>query len=250
MRVVIPTQKSLQEYEKTTQFQCLKRLQIDYEDNNRGEYYPYENFTIDIYYNNTIGLSQLYNDCLWNSCKDEDIVVFLHDDVEIHDAFFVDKLKKAHEQYNIVGLAGATTQHYSTDKPSVWHLCVQHNDSVKGFVSHYIYKGFHGAKESHYNSSYFGPTPGPVVVIDGLFISVDVKKVKDKLKEDLLFDGHFKWHHYDINMSICAYNHGVTIGVFPIFCIHHGLGEFINVPEWKQSHEQFLKKYNGFKMNV
>ena len=56
--------------------------------------------------------------------------------------------------------------------PLVWHLRKSHVSDSRGFVSHYVPKNsVLGNSDTHVNSSYFGPTPSAVVVIDGLFMS-------------------------------------------------------------------------------
>lgn len=241
IRIVVPTPKTEEEYKQTVQYNCLANLIKKYDLEGEDE-----RLVLEIEEENTTGLSKLYNKFLarpkWNWLYGtDDIIVFMHDDLEVHDQFLVEKLKKAHETYDIVGLAGATSQRYTKDKPSVWHLCKDKNDDTRGIVSHFIPKGFNNSANAHYNSAYFGPTPSKVDVIDGLFISVKVKALEEK---NVTFDDDFNFHHYDMALCLRAKQAGLKIGVWPIFCVHHGLGEF-NTPEWKASHELFIQKYGN-----
>ena len=249
MRIVIPTPKHREEYIESTAGKCLFKLD-KITDQEKG----YHSLDIRIDEKNTIGLSKLYNNHLskpsW-SWKDalldgENNILFIHDDLEIHDAFFTEKLKKAHEIYDIVGLAGATSQDYTTPSPSVWHLSKQKPEDARGIVSHYIPKGFQGVSQSHYNSAYFGPTPSTVCVIDGLFMSIKMSALNGKYD---IFDEDFDFHHYDMAMCQRATQLGLKIGVWPIFCVHHGLGEF-NTPEWKESDRKFKEKYGNYKFKL
>lgn len=253
IRIVIPTPKTEAEYCQTVQYKCLSKLSstngllIEYNE----EYNP-DALELKIIANNSSGLSKVYNDYLQSSNNTEiigDIVVFMHDDLEIHDQFFVEKLVKAHEIYDIVGLAGAVSQKYTNDKPSVWHLCREKTEDARGIVSHFMPKGFNNSANAHYNSAYFGPTPSPVKVIDGLFMSVNVRTIREKLKDVELFDNSFDFHHYDMAMAINADKHNISMGVWPIFCVHHGLGEF-DTPEWKKSHQTFIQKYGNMQTKL
>ncbi len=248
MTIVIPTPTSKKLYQEQTEYRCLERLQEKYlvlEQNEEGtikNYFKCNAFQLDIVENNKKGLSKLYNEKLIQY-KDNDIVVFMHDDLEIHDQFLVDKLKVAHQHYDIVGLAGATTQSYNKGQPLVWHLSKDRPEDSRGIVSHFIPKGAMGGtiKETHYNSAYFGPTPGPVAVMDGLFMSFKMSALKDNYK---IFDDEFDWHHYDMAMCLNAKERGLTMGVWPIFCVHRGLGEFADQVEWQKSAKLFNKKVN------
>lgn len=246
IRIVIPTQKTEEEYKQTSQYKCLEKLQ-----NNNLLSTGYSKLIIEIESENKRGLPEVYNNYLKQIGRDwkhatNSFIVFIHDDLEIHDQFFLEKVLKAHEKYDIVGLAGAISQKYDQTKPSVWHLCRENQHDARGFVSHSIPKGFNGSAIAHINSAYFGPTPDEVCVIDGLFISVNVQPLYDK---KVTFDEDFEFHHYDMAFCVRAKQAGLKIGVYPIFCIHSGLGEF-NTPEWKESHQKFIEKYNNLKLHV
>lgn len=249
IKIIIPTQKTEEDYKKTSAYKCLEKILFV---NNLlcTEQEDYDvSIDIEIIENNTLGLSKLYNlalSKLYNSNLDDhkdDIMVFMHDDLEIHDLWFVEKLLKAHETYDIVGLAGASSQDYTTNKPTAWHLCAKNND-LHGIVNHAIPQGFNNSPTSHINSVYFGSTPHEVAVIDGLFISV---KPKTLIEKNVKFDEDFQFHHYDISFCVNAKKAGLKIGVYPIFVIHHGLGE-MNNPEWQESHLKFKQKYNNYKI--
>lgn len=226
IKIIIPTKQEYNTFKKSNTYKCISEVA--------------KNCIIHPCCNNTTGLSELYQNVLNDS--DNDIVLFMHDDLEIHDHYLVDKLLKAHQTYDIVGLAGATSQNYNTDKPMVWHLCREKPEHSRGIVSHYIPKGFNGVSETHINSAYFGPTPGSVVVIDGLFMSFKMSALKDKGE---VFDRNFTFHHYDLAMCINAIEKGLTIGVWPIYCLHYGLGEFANDKIWQKHAIEFKQKYGN-----
>jgi GT2 family glycosyltransferase len=239
--VVIATTLTKGAFKETNTFKCISRI---IEANNM----PYRgfNYFLQVFYENSIGLSELYQTYLNNTGAD--YVVFIHDDLEIHDIMIFDKLVKAHEQYDIVGLAGSLSQDYTTDKPPAWHLAQMEPRHARGIVSHYIPKDCGGGtNEAYTNSVFFGPSPAQVVVIDGLFMSFKISSVP---KDTELFDKDFTFHFYDLCLSCRAYNYGLKVGVWPIFAIHHGLGEFHSDPLWQKLMIDFRSRYRYYKASI
>ena len=235
IRIIVPTQLLEEEYRNTNYYKAL--IRVCHSSQSVHECH------ITILENNSIGLSQLYNDYLrlYTSPQNAtDIIVFMHDDLEIHDAYFVEKLVKAHQSYDIVGLAGATSQDYSGNTPA-WHLCLKQPRDGRGFVSHYI------PNPGYYNSAFFGPTPAQVLLIDGLFMSFNLQKL-DKLFDEgrELFDPEFSFHFYDMAMCVNAHGYGISVGVWPIFAIHSGLGDFNADPLWHKLAVKFKEKYGTY----
>lgn len=226
IRIFVPTPLSAEELEKTFP-QNVSKMTLDR--------LPKDQVIVEYIYNNNIGLSKLYNKILLREKTNnpKDIVLFIHDDVEIHDCYFVGKLQKAHEEFDIVGLAGGENPRYdmATGQLALWHTACSRN-SLHGIVAHYI------PKDKLYNSVYFGGVPHKVDVIDGLFMSFNLAKIEDVN----IFDEDFEFHHYDLAMCENASINNLSIGVWLIFVVHHGLGEFNN-DIWKKSNEQFIKKY-------
>ena len=223
IRFVVPTKKNKNDYTLTKPGICLNSVDTNY---------------ITILHNNNQGLPKIYNQIL-ETDTDSDIIVFMHDDVEIHDRFILDKLKKAHEIYDIVGLAGAETQDYN--KSLAWHTASESN-KLHGFVSHVIPAKYSPSKTPYVNSTFFGPTPSEVCVIDGLFISINMKKCRE-LGKIPKFNDIFDFHFYDLSFCADAQKQGLTIGVYPIFVIHYGLGDSMNSESWKFNAHLFQKNY-------
>ena len=171
----------------------------------------------------------------------------MHDDIEIHDLFFLDKVVFAHEKYDIVGIAGGASQTYKDKKLLAWHLCLNKHQDGRGFISHSIPKDVGGYGFPYINSTYFGPTPAEVVFIDGVFTSFKTKSLKTS---GVVFDDVFTFHHYDMAMCADAKKVGLTIGVMPIFSIHHGLGNFNAEPLWHKTNELFKAKYSDYSFSV
>lgn len=187
--------------------------------------YPYFTIVTD----NQEGLPKIYNTFLTEEHADKNII-FIHDDVLIEDVFFTEKLDIAFEKFDIVGLAGATACNLNKPIPA-WHVMCEPNERV-GEVAH--------AAQGKTWTSVFGPTDSRALVIDGLFIGVNVAKM---LETGTKFDEDFDFHHYDISFCLNANKNKVKIGVAPIKVTHFGLGDSMNTPEWVVSADNFKKKY-------
>lgn len=232
MLIVIATPKSSEEYWASVPGECLRKY---LKNNQRTDSY--------IVGNNSDGLSNVYNRVInpdgakTSELEPDDIYVFMHDDVEIHDLFFYEKLKKAHETYDIVGVAGATKQVYTKDRPSLWHLnCDNFIWGTGGKPG-----DGRGSIITPHNGqimpTVFGPSPSDVAFIDGCFISVNIKKVKEM---GLKFDEDFNFHHYDLQFCLDAQKLGLKIGVWPIY-LHH------NSPGLRSFDQKFLESDRKFK---
>lgn len=241
IKIIIPTKQKSDIFQSSSTYQCLQSILVDST--------VQKNLNIGCSFQpiceNSKGLSELYQDEL--NKNDADYMLFMHDDLEIHDHFLIKKLLKAHESFDIVGLAGATTQDYSKNVPMVWHLCREKPEHSRGIVGHYIPQGFNGVSETHINSAYFGPTPGPVVVIDGLFMSFKMSSLKGKGE---IFNRNFTFHHYDMAMCVNAIDMNLKVGVWPIYALHYGLGEFANDSTWQRHANEFKQLYGQKKLSL
>ena len=256
MLIVVATPKSAEEYWNSVPGKCLTKfisfhLSYKNEHNDKElEWYGMSYWTEigdRVIPNNKKGLPEIYNNILYpvkgdfdvvdHYGKEDDICVFMHDDVEIHDLFFYEKLKKAHETYDIVGVAGATKQAYSKDRPSLWHL------SCDNFIWGTGGKPGDGRgsiitpSNGQIIPTVFGPSPSDVKFIDGCFISVNIKKMKEV---GLKFDDDFNFHHYDLQLCLDANKLGLKIGVWPIY-LHH------NSPGLRNFDQKFLESDKKFK---
>jgi hypothetical protein len=181
-----------------------------------------------ILFENKEGLSKVYNKFINESYKNKKII-FIHDDVLIEDLFWEEKLNIAFEKYNIVGLAGSRKVDLS--KPPAWHLMSDKQDH-RGEVAH--------SHQKQVWTTCFGPTESRVLVMDGLFIAVDINSL---LKTGLKFDEKFDFHHYDITFCLNANRNKIKMGVTPIRVIHFGLGDSMNTEDWQKSAIKFNQFY-------
>lgn len=189
--------------------------------------------------NNEKGLSENYNQILKNYKNEFDYIIFLHDDLIVDDANICEKLIQAHKDYDIVGLAGGINPVVA--KPALWHLMCGGfgSGNLRGAVAH-------PASLQHQNNQIFmtsfGPTPARVVILDGLFLSVNCKRI---IETNWKFNENYKFHHYDIASSIDANNKKLKLGVTPIWVVHSSPG-LLNPGDssFLQSQEKFIQEYS------
>jgi hypothetical protein len=195
---------------------------------------------LDVYFKkeNTDGLSKSYNNFLYSKEASEyDIVVFCHDDVFIDDLKLKNKLQAATDLgYDIIGLAGCVNP--KIIRPALWHLMAGgvNSNNLRGIVNHY-----QDESRAHHFATNFGPTPSRVAVLDGLFLAVNVGKVKEA---SWRFNENYIFHHYDIASCLDANSKKLKLGVYPINVIHcsHGLRSFDD--NFKNSEDAFMREYS------
>lgn len=186
--------------------------------------------------NNTVGLSKRYNEFIESKGKDFDYVAFIHDDVFLDDLRLVEKLQRAHQAFDIVGLAGGINP--SIKAPALWHLmCGGFNSgNLRGAVSH-------PCSKDQIMVTNFGPSPCRVAILDGLFLSVDIRKINSVRWR---FNENYTFHHYDIASSIDANNKRLKLGVAPIWVMHASPGLLnVNDDVFVSSQEKFLSEYSS-----
>lgn len=181
-----------------------------------------------ILFENKDGLPKVYNKFINDSYVGK-YVIFIHDDVLVEDLFWEEKLNIAFEKYDMVGLAG--TKKADLSRPPAWHLMSDRQEHC-GEVAH--------SHEKQVWTTCFGPTDSRVLIMDGLFIAVNVSKL---VNSGVRFDERFDFHHYDLTLCLRANKNKLKLGVTPIRVVHFGLGDSMNTPEWQKSSELFKEYY-------
>ena len=163
--------------------------------------------------------------------QDDDIIVFIHDDVEILSTpskFFklIEIAKKP--GVGFVGVAGACN---FTKNGSWW--AARQTGETRGFV-------WQGDNEETMTPNYFGPA-GQVVVLDGCLIAATYKTIKDigLTQPDYLSSG---WDYYDIHMTFLAHYKGYANYVVPIMIRHESDGQMRE--GWYKAKDEFMKEWN------
>lgn len=201
--------------------------------------YDEAQFDFEVVKDNSSGLPEVYNRFLTEKNKDK-IVLFAHDDLEIHDLNLVEKLNES--PWDITGLAGSSQ--FTFQDKNLWHICAPPG-THSGSVTHPLAvqeQTFVRVDPTKRLSTLFGPWPQRCLVLDGLFLAVNVEKA---LEVGWFFDERHKFHHYDIASCLGANEKKLKMGTFPIFVVHHGLGNSFMTPEWEQSNEIFKKNWQN-----
>jgi len=170
-------------------------------------------------------LSQVYNEIIKESSND--IVVLCHDDIEFDTKYWGEKLLKNFEksEYGVLGLAGTKFLHESGQW---WKIA----NTMYGVVNHK-----HDGKKWTSVYSKNNDTFEDVVVIDGLFIAFDKRKIKHQFDETI--NG---FHFYDLGFSLPNFLDGVKIGVmFNIKVTHLSVGQ--TNQQWEENRIIFSEKY-------
>lgn len=179
-----------------------------------------------------VGLTQIYEDMLKSDKVDNNVIVFIHDDIEFLKKGWgaeILRLFNEHKDYGIIGVAGSA----QFDENGAWwqykkkYGQVLHRHDGKSWLTAFSPLLDHDLQE--------------VCVIDGLFMAVHKKRISKN------FDPEVKgFNFYDIDFCLANYIDGKTkIGVTTnIRIAHNSVGEM--KPEWYENREQINKKYKDY----
>lgn len=185
-----------------------------------------------------VGLSQFYNSFLRPQYRGE-IAVFIHDDVVVQDWCLVPRLREAMQHFDVVGVAGNCNPDYSQPSWALGWDRAKHPDApatntiLSGAVAHL------SADRTGIGISHFGPAPKRCVLVDGLFIAVNVDKA---LEKKVRFDDQFEFHFYDMDFCRSADRGGLRIGTWPIALAHGSIGGF-QTPAWESAKQAYFRKW-------
>lgn len=165
----------------------------------------------------------------------EDLFIFCHDDIEIHEPKedFLNILKEETEPTDVgfVGPAGTT----SLGKNAVWW------DSEKWKAGKHRGRVFHVHPDQIHPVETLYGFPGPVVVLDGLFLAARARTISQVgLEKPEYFEG--KWDFYDIHYTTKAFLEGFTNKAVNVKIVHHSLGELVGRDSWHKNREAFISE--------
>jgi glycosyltransferase involved in cell wall biosynthesis len=177
--------------------------------------------------NNGEDLTKSYNRGLKQAKNN--IVVFCHDDITLETKNWGNKLIKLFEsnpEYGIIGVAGTKYLSQSGrwwENPKKMYGRVQHTHEGKTWLSSY--------------SADLGQNLEEVVLVDGLFFSVDKSKIKKTFNEDVK-----GFHFYDVNFCFENYIENVKVGVTTVIRVNHQSIGMTN-EQWEANRVEFSEKF-------
>ncbi len=195
-----------------------------------------------------VGLPTLYNRAI-EAAPRGTVLLFVHDDVYLHDAYLQARLSEAIEHADLVGLAGsrgipADAVSWALDFTDElvargWHS----GPSVRlaGAVSHALTPtGLIGPGAPPLSERFcYGRLQAEVDTLDGLFIAALV----DMLREhSVRFDERFDFHLYDVDFCRQARAANLVLSTYPILVSHASGGDY-SAPEWKAAARLYRQKW-------
>ena len=190
------------------------------------------NFMLCAAFENSIGLPKIYNEFIHRS-EDDNIIVFIHDDVWIDDYFFVNRIIEGLTVYDVIGIAGnrrripfQASWGFLDINASQWD-----QENLSGAIAH--------GKQSFGNVMLFGDTPAECELLDGVFIAA---KRKILINNNVSFDPLFDFHFYDMDFCRSARQKGLHIGTWPI-CLTHQSHALFGTQQWRDMYDMYIKKW-------
>lgn len=189
---------------------------------------------LQLFDNNTRGLSSIYNAALEDAKQNPAILVFVHDDVWMSDIFWHERIRESLGRFDVVGLAGNVRR---LPRQPAWafasaDLRWDERKYLSGTVAHG--KGFPST-----NVAIFGPSGQECKLLDGLMLIADSETL---VSREVRFDERFKFHFYDMDFCRQAELKGLRMGTWPLGVVHESGGAF-GTASWREGYDAYLKKY-------
>jgi GT2 family glycosyltransferase len=199
------------------------------------KFYDYPFVSLDLYTENSKGLSEIYNLSIEKYLDEDVVIVFAHDDLHILDFYWARHLFEGLHAYDLIGLVGNKTRSPMQaswaflDTQGTWDK----SENLSGIVGH-------GNKFPGDSLGIFGSS-GEVKLLDGLFLAAKSETFK---KSNIRFDARFKFHFYDMDICRSASESGLRLGTIPLSVIHESKGDFSSA-NWLESYHAYIKKWNN-----
>lgn len=222
IKLVVATRYSETDfYEKSATGKSLKKFMPDF-------------VSLDLYSNNTEGLSKIYNKSIYQPEDDNLIMVFTHDDVYFLDYFWFYRIQEALQNFDVIGLVGNKSRQFQQPSWAFKNSKMELDDieNFSGVIAH-------GKNESTWKIDFFGQPRQQVKLIDGVFIGV---KRKSLIDNHLFFDERFDFDFYDMDFCRQAEQKGLSLGTWDIAMIHESGGNYSST-SWSNNYHKYLEKW-------
>lgn len=193
--------------------------------------YSTGDYDLKVKFNNTSSLTSSYNEMLKHADINNYNQLFLvHDDIELRQNLSDFDFNG----FTVAGLAGANN--VTIKSPFLWHLSAPREGHL-GAVAH--------GDGKDYIITSFGPFNRKAVLVDGVFIAIDMVKWRDN---PVYFDENIPtpYHFYDISFSLDCNLKKVSVGVVDFPITHRSPGLNKGFEEWKVGESYILNKYSKY----
>ncbi|MBB4199351.1 hypothetical protein CCR94_05835 [Rhodoblastus sphagnicola] len=186
-----------------------------------------------LFFENKRGLGVCYNEAIAETIDEEEILVFVHDDVMIADFFWVDKLMLGLSKFDVIGLAGNKRR---VARQPAWAFVDENwtwddRANLSGIVGHG--EGF------PCNLDVYGDVFQPLKLLDGVLLAA---KKKTFSRNGVRFDEQFKFHFYDMDICRQFEERNLSMAAAPMGVIHRSGGGF-GGEEWRAGYQSYLEKW-------
>ena len=186
-----------------------------------------------LFFSNSRGLSACYNEAIRAAKNEEEILVFVHDDVLIVDFFWIDKILRGFTRFEVLGLAGNKRREPRqpswafVDDTFTWDIA----SNLSGIVGH--------GHQFPCQLSIYGAPGQECKLLDGVFLAT---KKSILTRTQILFDETFDFHFYDMDFCRQAELQRLRMGTIALGIIHASDGAF-GTAQWKANYERYLNKW-------
>ncbi len=187
-----------------------------------------------IAFNNTRGLSTIFNACIENAEEDA-VLVFIHDDVWIDEEQFADVVLAGLQQFDVIGVAG--NKRRVANQPAWPFIDADFTWDSKENLSGRVAHGEHAFGQI----SDYGAVPASCELLDGVFLAA---KKRTLVAKQVMFDDQFDFHFYDLDFCRTAKKAGLTLGTWAVSLTHQSAGAF-GSELWKHHYLGYLRKWEG-----
>lgn len=208
-------------YEKSATGKSLKKFKPDF-------------VKLDLYSENTDGLSKVYNKSIYQPEDDNVIMVFMHDDIHLLDYFWFYRIQEGLQNYDLIGLVGNKSRKFQQPSWAFKNSEMEVDDAVNfsGVIAH-------GVSEDTSKINFLGQPRQEVKLIDGVLIGV---KRKTLIDNHLFFDERFDFDFYDMDLCRQAELKGLKMGTWDIAVMHESGGNY-STSKWIASYQIYVSKW-------
>jgi hypothetical protein len=185
-----------------------------------------------ITFNNQRGLPTIYNDRI-SAADNNDMLIFIHDDVWIDDYFLSERVIEGLQKYDIIGVAG--NRRKVKNQPGWGFVDSKFTEDDKSNLSGSVAHG----KFPFGNVHVFGAVPADCELLDGVLIAA---KKSVLVSKEVMFDPQFNFHFYDMDFCRSARECGLRLGTWAICITHQSLGGF-GTKQWTESYLAYKEKW-------